>query len=87
MWDIQWEPDYEQGDKSLVHPHRPPSRGEDVLLAKVGANGQHDAMVKRLLSMDDQRVRVRQFNPPQDFDVPRQGVQNVYLIVGSYRRR
>ena len=81
------EPAFEQGDMLLVHPHKPPRRGDDVMLVKIGANGEHDAMVKRLVAMDGERVRVKQYNPPQEFDVRREELQHVYLIVGSYRRR
>lgn len=83
------EPVYEQGDMLLVHPAKPPQRGDDVLL--VLHNGDttddHAAMVKRLVSYDDTAVRLRQYNPPRDFDIPRTEILSLHLIVGSYKRR
>lgn len=83
------EPVYEQGDMLLVHPGKPPQRGDDVLL--VLHNGDttddHAAMVKRLVSYDDTAVRLRQYNPPHDFEIPRTDILSLHLIVGSYKRR
>lgn len=81
------EPVYRQGDMILVHPKRPPGRGDDVLIVKSDGNGTHDALVKTLVALDDTRARVRQYNPPAEFDLPRADIFGVYLIVGSYRRR
>lgn len=81
------EPVYRQGDMLLVHPHKPVGRGDDVLVVKSDGNGQHDAMVKTLVSMDDKRVKVKQYKPAQEFDIPREEIHGVYLIVGNYRRR
>lgn len=81
------EPVYRQGDTLLVHPHLPANSGDDVLVVKLDGNGQHDALVKTLVSSDDNRIRVRQYNPEEEFDIPRSDIHGIYSIVGNYRRR
>ncbi|SDE45962.1 LexA family transcriptional regulator [Rhodospira trueperi] len=80
-------PAYRQGDMVLIHPHRPVNQGDDVLLVKEDGDGVNEAMVKALIAMTDDEVRVRQYNPPRDLDpIPRAEVRNVMLIVGCYRK-
>lgn len=82
------EPVYEQGDMLLVHPGKPPQRGDDVLLVLAGEDAtDHAAMVKRLVSYDDSAVRLKQYNPPKEFEIPRTEILSLHLIVGSYKRR
>lgn len=82
------EPAYRQGDMILVHPSKPPATGDDVLVV-LGAEAtpDHDAMIKQLVRADDRRVRLRQWNPREEFDVERDRVRGVYLVVGKYNRR
>lgn len=80
-------PAYEQGDLILINPAKPPRGGDDVLVIKVGDDNTHTALVKRLVKMDDGIVRLKQFNPAKEFDVPRDQVQGLHLIVGRYNRR
>lgn len=79
-------PAYEPGDMILCHPTRPPYAGQDVLVIRRIGDGQ-GALVKRLVRLDTQGLRLRQFNPPGEFDVARQDVISFHLIVGKYSRR
>ena len=81
------EPAYRQGDMILVHPHRPANQGDDVLVVKADGNGRHDALIKQLVSVNDDGLRVRQWNPARDFVIPRREVFAVYVVVGRYNRR
>ncbi|MBB4265117.1 XRE family transcriptional regulator [Roseospira visakhapatnamensis] len=79
-------PAFEPGDMILCHPTRPPYAGQDVLVIR-RLNGGQCALVKRLVRHDPQGLRLRQFNPPEDFDVARDEVISFHLIVGKYSRR
>jgi transcriptional regulator with XRE-family HTH domain len=81
------EPAYRQGDMILVHPNRPANAGDDVLVVKSDGNGHHEALVKTLVSTDDRQIRMKQYNPPEEFALDRDGIHGVYLIVGKYHRR
>lgn len=80
-------PAYEQGDMILVHPAKPPRGGDDVLLCRHEPDGRMHSLVKRLLRASEGRWRVRQYNPPKEFDLPKTEWQRALLIVGKYHRR
>ena len=79
------EPRYEQGERVLVHPKRPARAGSDVLLifhTDDPSGVDHSAMVKRLVSVSRDVIRVRQYNPPREFDIERKTVANIFKIMG-----
>ena len=80
-------PKYKTGDTLLVHPTRPPRQGDFVLVIRTNDDITHSAMVKQLVSRSDQRVVLKQFNPPETIEIPSGEVQHIYLIVGSYEAR
>jgi phage repressor protein C with HTH and peptisase S24 domain len=80
-------PAYEQGDVALVHPSLPPRRGSDVILTRQDPDGARHALVKRLIGWTDADWRVRQYNPPRDFDLPRATWTEIQTIVGKYNAR
>lgn len=78
------EPRYEQGERLLIHPRRPARAGSDVLVILNTQDGaEHAAMVKRLVSLSRDKVRLRQFNPPRDFDLSRSEISNIFKIMGT----
>jgi len=79
-------PAFEPGDMILCHPTRPAYAGQDVLVIR-RLNGGQCALVKRLVKQDADGLRLRQFNPPGEFDVARNEVVSFHLIVGKYSRR
>lgn len=79
-------PAYEQGDLLLVHPGRPVRQGDDCIFVRDQGDGSQHALVKRLLRISPEKWRVRQFNPPKDFDLDRGQWQKAQLIVGKYAR-
>lgn len=76
-------PRFEQGERLLVHPKRPPRPGRDVLVVfKNGAGAEHNAMVKRLVKLGPNKLSLKQFSPPKVFDVDMTRVSNVFTILG-----
>jgi phage repressor protein C with HTH and peptisase S24 domain len=79
-------PAFEPGDMVLCHPTKPPFAGQDVLVIRQWGGGQH-ALVKRLVRMDGTGVRLRQYSPAHEFEVPRDELVSIHLVVGKYSRR
>ena len=80
------EPRYEQGDMILVHPSRPVKRDDDVLLLSQQEDGSAAALIKRLVSWNEQSWIVKQYNPPKEITLPRQQWQKAYVVVGRNNR-
>jgi phage repressor protein C with HTH and peptisase S24 domain len=80
-------PAYEQGDIALVHRGLPAKRGSDVILVRREADGTPHALIKHLVGWTEVKWRVRQYNPPMDYDLPRDEWKEVETIVGRYNAR
>ena len=80
-------PAYEQGDIALVHRGLPPRRNSDVILIRREPDGTPHALIKHLLGWTDEAWRVRQYNPPSDYELPRGEWAEVETIVGRYNAR
>lgn len=81
------DPRFRHGERLLVHPRRPPRPGEDVLLILRGdgeGGREFNAMVKTLVAARGDVVRVAQYNPAKEFDIPASDIAQMRLIVGSY---
>lgn len=81
------EPKYSQGALLLVHPGRPVRQNDYVLIVKQAEDGEHSAMVKQLIRAETDRLVVRQFNPPREFELDRRNISSVSLVIGSYEAR
>ncbi|MBB4287920.1 S24 family peptidase [Roseospira goensis] len=79
-------PVYEPGDMILCHPTRPPYAGQDVLVIR-RLDGSQCALVKRLVRLDAEGLKLHQFNPAGDLCVPKEDVVSYHLVVGKYNRR
>ncbi len=62
-------PAIEHGDQVVVNPVVPVRAGADCVFLHEDGNGTMLALVKRLLRQSADHWRVRQFNPPRDFDL------------------
>ena len=80
-------PAYEQGDIALVHRGLPPKRHSDVILIRRDADGTPHALIKHLVGWTDINWRVRQYNPPLDYNLPLTEWTEVETIVGRYNAR
>lgn len=80
------EPMYKPGWIVLVHPTRPPLRGDAVLVTlKSDDQMSHDALVKIFEGWKDEKLMLSQLNPVEKLrGIPRDRVESVQLIVGSY---
>jgi phage repressor protein C with HTH and peptisase S24 domain len=64
-------PAIEHGDQVVVNPTLPARPGSDCVFIHEDGTGTMLALVKRLLRVSADHWRVRQYNPPKDFDLPK----------------
>ena len=64
-------PAIEHGDQVVVNPSLLPTAGKDHVFLQTQEDGTMLALVKRLLRVGANSWKVRQFNPPKDFDLPK----------------
>lgn len=74
-------PRYEPGEILHCHPNRPLSRGDYVVVECTDGTG----LIKRYVKGDNQSVTLEQFNPAKVFQVPRERIKSIALIVGTAR--
>ncbi len=75
-------PRYEEGDLVFVHPGRPAHAGCDVLVELLDENGQAGpCYIKRLLGRGPSKLRLLQFNPRGEIEIPLSQVRLVYRIL------
>jgi phage repressor protein C with HTH and peptisase S24 domain len=72
------EPRYFRGELVYVHPGRPPEMKRDCLVEM--QNG--DAYIKRFLRQDEDKIRVAQFNPPEEKEIAKEDIKAIYAVVG-----
>jgi transcriptional regulator with XRE-family HTH domain len=80
-------PAYEQGDIALVHRGLPAKRNSDVILVRREADGTPHVLIKHLIGWTDENWRVRQYNPPSEFNLARDEWKEIETIVGRYNAR
>jgi len=78
-------PAYEQGDQVNIHPRKPVKPGKDALFIRRESDGTEHVMVKRLVRATDKSWRVKQFNPPKEFELSKDTWQRALRVVGSDR--
>ena len=71
------EPRYYRGELIYVHRNRPVHNNRDCVIRM--KNG--DAHIKQLVRMTEDKIRVRQFNPPAEKDIPLGDVEAVYPVI------
>jgi len=69
------------GDQVVVNPAMPLSAGADCVFIQTGEDGTFRGLVKRLLRANADCWRVRQFNPPRDYELSRRKWVRAYQIV------
>ena len=72
------EPRYFRGELVYVHPGRPPEMSRDCIIEM--NNG--DAYIKRYLRQSDDKIRVAQFNPPEEKEIAKSDIKAIYAVVG-----
>ena len=72
------EPRYFRGELVYIHPGRPPEMNRDCIIEM--NNG--DAYIKRYLRQTDEKIRVAQFNPPEEKEILKADIKAIYAVVG-----
>ena len=72
------EPRYEQGWLLHVNPFKPPTRGRDVVVYKKG----QAMLIKQFVRGDADALVLRQLNPAEELDIPRDEIVECHLVVG-----
>jgi phage repressor protein C with HTH and peptisase S24 domain len=80
-------PAYDRGDIALVHPGVPHRRNSDVVLVRTELDGTQHALIKHLVDWTDTEWRVRQYNPPRDYTLPRAEWRDIQTVIGRYNAR
>ena len=77
------EPRYHPGELVYVHPHKAARAGDYVVVQMFADDdgGVIIAMIKRLVSRDNDKLVLEQFNPPRRFDVPADKVRYLHRIL------
>jgi phage repressor protein C with HTH and peptisase S24 domain len=73
-------PAIEHGDQVVVNPVVPVRAGADCVFLHEDGSGTMLALVKRLLRQSAEHWRVRQFNPPRDFDLSKKKWSRALVI-------
>ncbi len=81
------DPEFRPGDMALINPHLHPMRDETHVFYDHPPDGEAEAIVKRLLSWTADVWRLRQFNPPLDFEEAKVDWPTCHRVVGKYNRR
>jgi phage repressor protein C with HTH and peptisase S24 domain len=82
-------PAYWPGDEALVNPNLPPQRDTDVILYHdpPQESGEAEAIVKRLVGINDREWTLEQYRPPSTFREARQEWPVCHRVVGKYNSR
>lgn len=73
---------YQHGEVVYVHPYVPVRENDDCVIQVSTGEGQPPiGYIKRFMSFDDKRLRVRQLNPPKVMTFPKDKVISVHRIV------
>lgn len=70
-------PAFEPGEAILVESARPPGPGDNVVVHLKSDK----TLLKRLVAMGADSVQLRQHNPPQDFDIPREDIAQIWRVM------
>lgn len=72
------EPRYFRGELVYAHPGRPPEINRDCIIEM--KNGE--IHITRCLRQDAATLRVIQFNPLAEQEIPRENIKAIYAVVG-----
>jgi phage repressor protein C with HTH and peptisase S24 domain len=83
VFEDSMHPMYKHGWTMWVHPHQPAAPGDGiVILKKDGA-----VMVKELVRRTSKVLRVKQYSPPAEFDIPQGEIGTIHRVVGCLQGR
>lgn len=75
-------PRYPSGELCLVHPHRPPRPGDDVVI-KLTATADEPpiAYLRRFLRQTADEIVCAQFDPPRETSFPRERIASIHKVM------
>ena len=81
--DLAMIPAFRHGSLVLVERARPPSPGDDVFIeiAPDTPSGQHLTLIRHLVALTTTTVRIKQYDPPKERDIPRKQVTRLYRVM------
>ncbi len=68
-----------EGATVFIHPNLPPRPNDLVVVEK----RNHEALIKRLVRRTIEHVTLRQYDPAQDFELPREDIRSLYRVIGA----
>lgn len=75
-------PRYPSGELCLVHPHRPPRPGDDIVIRlKAEEGSQAKAYLRRFLRQSSDAIICQQFDPAQDVAFPRERILSIHKVM------
>ncbi|ACL58731.1 putative phage repressor [Methylobacterium nodulans ORS 2060] len=80
-------PRFKAGEQVWVHPHRPPKRGDDVVV-QLYAEDEGDppeGYIKEFVAWTPSMLILYQHNPAGEFEIDRALVKSVHTVIGSLR--
>lgn len=72
------EPRYFRGELVYIHPGRPPEINKDCLVEMNGG----EARIYRLLGRNGDRIRIAEYNPPVETEIPLKDIKSLYAVIG-----
>ncbi len=83
--DENMAPRFTGGELCLVHPHRPPRPGDDVLIILAEENENKaeppvKAILRRYIRQSGQDITCTQFDPPQEMTLSRDAIRSLHRI-------
>jgi len=79
-------PAFEHGDQLYINPLKPVRGGLDCLFVQEMEDGTLLALAKRLVRPAADKWRVKQFNPPREFDLDRRKWSKAWMVAGKMSR-
>lgn len=83
VWEDSMSPMYKHGWTMWVHPHQPAAPDDGVIIIKKDGA----VLVKELVRRSGGQVRVRQYKPAKEFDIPQAEIAAIHRVVGCLQGR
>lgn len=80
-------PAYRPGETALINPNLPPARDTDVVLYHTNGTNESEAIIKRLVGINDREWSLEQYNPMLQFTEFRAEWPICHRVVGKYNTR
>jgi phage repressor protein C with HTH and peptisase S24 domain len=78
------EPRYHPGEVAHIHPGKPLTVGDYVLVQRLGITGEPPrAVIKRLAKRTGAKIVLEQFNPPTLIEINNADIVSIHRVVGS----